>query len=348
MNAVAKVKLLPFELEITSGPHLGQKFSFAEKEFITIGRGTENLVCLQHDPRISRVHVEIKQENEIFYIYNKTEKNHILVNGHKESQYKITQSCSITIGESEVKFILPTVQKQIKNPLQALSSNPLPVAQQRTVPMPYPAAQYQQMPSAPMPANASGQQKRRPVKKQQKFNPLFLIVIAAVIIVLIFVIPNKPATEPNMDKPPDIVTPIFKDEQRLKEAMDRANAALLKIENQNSRQAMAQQFFISGMREFLNGNYQRAINFLNSAYQSDPTLVDAEKFSREAQRKLDRLIDFYYSEGIKYRESNNYRMCKSSFQTVQLYIRSNLKHPRYVEAKQFFDECSNLDKVRRF
>ena len=120
------------------------------------------------------------------------------------------------------------------------------------------------------------------------------------------------------------------------------------MDNQNSRQAMAQQFFISGMREFLNGNYQRAISFLNSAYQSDPTLVDADKFARDAQRKLDRLIDFYFAEGLKYRENSNYRMCKSSFQTVQLYIRNNMKHPKYLEAKQFFEECTNLDRVRRF
>ena len=79
MNAAARMKLLPFELEITSGPHLGQKFSFPEDVSITIGRGPENHVCLQHDPRVSRVHVEIKQENGAFYVYNKTDKNHILI-----------------------------------------------------------------------------------------------------------------------------------------------------------------------------------------------------------------------------------------------------------------------------
>lgn len=365
MNA-AKLKLLPFELEVTSGPHLGQKFSFVETSSITIGRGTENQICLQHDPRTSRVHVEIKQENEVFYVYNKTNKNSLFINGHKEDQYKIHQACTIGIGETELKFSVAPTPKQFKNPLQPIvpthapmgiqqSSFQSPIPFQNQIPGPIlkmapPAPQ--QMPyvgQAPQTNQGSGQRKRRPIKKNETFNPIFLVVIAAVILGIIFVLPSKKQDENTPSGGgAEIITPVFRDELRLKEAMDRAKEALTKMENQNSRQAMAQQFFISGMREFLNGNYHRAVSLLNSAFQSDPTLIDAEKFAREAQLKLDRLIDFYFSEGLKYRESNNFRMCKSSFQTVQLYIRGNLKHPRYIEAKQFYDECSNLDKVRRF
>lgn len=340
MSAVAKVKLLPFELEVSSGPHLGQKFSFVDVVSITIGRGPENQVSLPHDPRVSRVHLEIKQENEVFYIYNKTNKNSLLVNGRNEDQFKIVQSCTLTIGATELNFILPQpLPKPYKNPLQPLTPSLMPG------PMHSPAPTLQ----GPVTNQSNAIPKRRkPVKKQEKFNPIFLIIIAAIIVGFIFMMPNKSDDRGTSEKIPEIITPVFQDEQRLKEAMERAKDALLKLENQNSRQAMAKQFFISGMREYLNGNYQRSVSFLNSAYQSDPTLINAEKFAREAQKKLDRLIDFYFSEGLKYRESNNFRMCKSSFQTVQLYIRNNLKHPRYIEAKQFYDECSNLDKVRRF
>ncbi len=361
MSAAVKLKLLPFEIEITSGPHLGQKFPFVDSALITIGRGTENQVSLQHDPRVSRVHVEIKQENEVFYIYNKTIKNSMLINGHKEDQYKMVQSCTISIGETEFKFILPSTSKPYRNPLQPLASTPVPIGLQQpvsSVPAPVPTqpppmvkAPYQtSYPSMPpqRPQTSAPPRKRRPIKKEQKFNPVFLIVIVAVILGIIFVLPNRQTEEVRPDRPPDIITPVFKDEQRLKEAMDRAKEALKKMENINSRQAMAQQFFISGMREFLNGNYQRSISLLSSAHQSDPTLVDAEKFEGEAKLKLDRLIDFYFSEGLKYRESNNYRMCKSSFQTVQLYTHTNIANRRYLEAKQFYEECSNLDKVRRF
>lgn len=335
MNAAAKVKLLPFELEIVSGPHLGQKFSFVDTVSVSIGRGPENQICLQHDPRVSRVHSEIKQENEVFYVYNKTlGKNSMLVNGLKEEQYKITQSCTISIGETEIKFIYPqTPVKPLKNPLQ-----PSPFQSPGPVLRPQP-----QLPPQPQPPR-----RRKIPKKQEGLNPIFLIGIAAIIIIAIFVIPNKSDESAKPEKAPEIISSALQDERRLQESIEQAKQALLKMENMNSRQAMAQQFFISGMREFLNGNYLRAISFLNSAYQSDPTLVDAEKFAREAQRKLDRMIDFYFAEGLKYRENNNYRMCKSSFQTVQLYIRNNMKHPRYVEAKQFFDECTNLDRVRRF
>jgi hypothetical protein len=364
MSAAAKVKLLPFELEVVSGPHLGQKFSFVETASITIGRGTENQICLQHDPRVSRVHAEIRQENEVFYVFNKTDKNPMFVNGLKENEYKIMQPCVINIGETEFKFTFPpAASKQFKNPLQPLtpaatvpvglvqpqpqSQFPGPVLKQ-----PPPSNYRNQAAMNPNSMNAGAPQpppkRRKAPKKQDSFNPMFLIGIVGVIIVAIFVLPNKPEENAKPEKPVEIVTPVFQDDRRYQDSVERAKTALAKMDNQNSRQAMAQQFFISGMREFLNGNYQRAISFLNSAYQSDPTLVDADKFARDAQRKLDRLIDFYFAEGLKYRENSNYRMCKSSFQTVQLYIRNNMKHPKYLEAKQFFEECTNLDRVRRF
>ncbi len=361
MSAAAKVKLLPFELEIVSGPHLGQKFAFVDKISITIGRGAENAICLQHDPRASRVHAEIKQENENFYVYNKTKQNSLLINGRQEDQFKIMQSCTITIGETDLKFILPQpTPKMMPNPLKPLVPQgmttgaapvvlpqmpPGPVLKQH-VPSPYSGQLPPQNGAGGMPS--SPPRRRKPAPKKESFNPVLLLVVAGVILALVFVFPSKKDDSEKPVKEAEIVEATFRDEQRLKEAMDRSRDALTKMENQNSRQAMAQQFFISGMREFLNGNYHRAVSFLNSAYQSDPTLVDADKFSREAQRKLDRLIDFHFSEGLKYRDNNNFRMCKSSFQTVQLYIRNNLKHPRYVEAKQYYDECTNLDRVRRF
>lgn len=369
MGSAAKVKLLPFELEVVSGPHLGQKFSFVDTVSITMGRGAENQIALPHDPRVSRIHAEIKQENEVFYVYNKTGKNSMLVNGLKEDQYKITQSCSITIGETELKFIYPqSPPKNFKNPLQPLASNSVPVGlvQQPMPPSPLqvpgpifkqaPPTQFKNPnPVTPRPMNAgmntgAPQPRRRKIpKKQDGFNPMILIGIAGIIVAAIFLLPGKPDEGTKVpDKAPEFIVPMRKDELRLQESIDKAKQNLSKMENMNSRQAMAQQFFISGMREFLNGNYHRSISFLNSAYQSDPSLIDAEKFSREAQRKLDRLIDFYFAEGLKYRENSNYRMCKSSFQTVLLYIYNVKKHPRYVEANQFFEECSSLDRVRRF
>ncbi|MBL7545713.1 MAG: FHA domain-containing protein [Bdellovibrionaceae bacterium] len=353
MSAAEKVKLLPFELEVVSGPHLGQKYAFVDKLSITMGRGTENDICLQHDPRVSRVHAEIKQENEMIYIYNKTNKNSLLVNGRKEDQVKILQSCVISIGETELKFIYPQMTKSLKSPLQALPQNPMPVGlvqpSQLQPPGPMHTSGYPQphMPSAAPTTNTTPRRRKIP-KKQENFNSIFLVVIVAAIIAIVFVLPSKPDDKERVERSPDIVTPIVQEEKRFQEAQERAREALNKLENQNSRQTMAQQFFVSGMREFLNGNYQRAVSFLNSAYQSDPTLIEAEKFARDAQRKLDRMIDLYFAEGLKYRENSNFRMCKSSFQTVQLYIRNNLKHPRYIEAKQFYDECANLDKVRRF
>lgn len=343
MNAAPKVKLLPFELEVISGPHLGQKFSFVDVVSVSIGRGAENQICLQHDPRVSRVHAEIKQENEVFYIFNRTDKNSMLINGLKETQFKITQSCVITIGETEFKFIYPQVTpKPLKNPLQPLAPNPIPVGLTPYQGPVTPNTMARGNPSAPP-------KRRRPTpKKASGFNPIILIGLVAIAVIGFLLLPSKPDATSRLQPTLEIIPSVTQDERRYQESLERARNAISKFENQSSRQTLAQQFFVSGMREFLNGNYHRAISLLSSAYQGDPTLVDAEKFAREAQRKLDRLIDFYFAEGIKYRENSNFRMCKSSFQTVLLYVRNTPKHPRFLEAKQFFEECMNLDKVRRF
>ena len=233
MSVAAKVKLLPFELEVVSGPHLGQKFSFVDLPSITIGRGTENNICLQHDPRVSRVHVEIRQDHDVIHIINKTEKNTLLVNGRQETQFKVLQNCVFSLGETEIKFIYP--QKPNKNPLQPLAQSPVPVglvqpsqSQQNRTPGP---VLKNPPPSTPLPPTYASPQpmsggmgggmpqapkRRKPVKKSEGFNPILLIIVVAAILAVVFIFPSKNEDAKTPEKQPDIVAPVYKEEQRYK------------------------------------------------------------------------------------------------------------------------------------
>ena len=142
MSEALKLNLLPIDLEIVSGPHLGQVFNFHDKEIIKIGRDAENDVKLSNDPRASRFHAEIKFSDGNYYIYNLSQKNFILINGEKEDQKLLSGKLIVTIGETEIKvniFQVPEKSNPVsspipfKNPLQPLPNKPLvsPASSQR-------------------------------------------------------------------------------------------------------------------------------------------------------------------------------------------------------------------------
>lgn len=379
MSEAFKLKPFEIELEIVSGPHIGQRFSFKEKESITIGRGPENDVILANDLRASRFHAEIKFADGNFYIYNKANKNYILINGIKDEQALIANKSNVTIGESEFKIIYPGLAQanasakpntvSIGNDVNVSTSaitfkSPITNIQVKQTPLQIvsnegfvPAVNYQGAPSSVMPSSAainnsplgslpSQPRNKRPRPPVKKNNNQMFIIIGVVAVAVIFILSLKKEDDGNLKSSP-IVTPILEDEVRMKNSAEMLARTKEQLKNLDSRKMMARQFLVSGMREYRNGQYHKAIEYLASAFQSDPTLDEAAKYHMRAKQNLDKLIDHNFSEGKKYRESSNYRMCKASFQTVLFFIKNNMKHPRYIEAKQYYDECSSLEEMGR-
>jgi pSer/pThr/pTyr-binding forkhead associated (FHA) protein len=78
--ALALAKIRKVSLEVVSGPLRGVVFQFS-KPLILIGRGMENDVIIEKDIKISRLHVEIRQNNGLITVHNVTDKNAVLLNG---------------------------------------------------------------------------------------------------------------------------------------------------------------------------------------------------------------------------------------------------------------------------
>lgn len=369
MSEALKLKPFEIELEIVSGPHIGQRFSFKDKESITVGRGPENDVILANDLRASRFHAELKFADGNYYVYNRANKNYILINGIKDEQALVANKANITVGETEFKVIYPGLTQSsgisavnknstsaitFKSPLQptaaAVKPTPNPLQVVNNAPpvtfqqVPPPAMVMPNIPGGQIPQQPRVKRPKPPVKKSS--NQLPLIIGAVIFIALIFIMTSKKDDEAK-PRPNPIVTPILEDEVRLKNSEELLAKSREQLKSLDSRKMMARQFLVSGMREYRNGQYHKAIEYLASAFQSDPTLEEAAKYHMRAKQNLDKLIDHNFAEGKKYRESSNYRMCKASFQTVLFYIKNNMKHPRYIEAKQYYDECSSLDEVGR-
>lgn len=376
MSEALKLKPFEIELEIVSGPHIGQRFSFKDKESITIGRGPENDVILANDLRASRFHAELKFADGNYYVYNRASKNYILINGIKDEQALVANKANVTVGETEFKVIYPGMTQNsslnksnsasgvsavnnvstsaitFKSPLQPASTpkqSPLQVVNNASY---TPPVTFQPASPPVAPNMAAGQMPQQPRVKRPKppvkksSNQIPMIIGAVIFIALIFIMTSKKDDEVKPRGNP-IVTPILEDEVRLKNSEELLAKSREQLKSLDSRKMMARQFLVSGMREYRNGQYHKAIEYLASAFQSDPTLEEAAKYHMRAKQNLDKLIDHNFAEGKKYRESSNYRMCKASFQTVLFYIKNNMKHPRYIEAKQYYDECSSLDEVGR-
>ncbi len=342
------LKITPYELEIeiTAGPHLGQKFNFKDKNLITVGRDQGNDIVLSNDPKTSRLHAEIKFSDGNYYVYNMSNKNFILINGLKEDQALIKADTTLTAGDTELKISVPNEDSlAFTEPLSIQFKNPLQPIPNVTSPLKLTPLKHLESPSL-LKSEPLPRPRLQKSNKKKNGNELFLIIfVVAVLIGMILLIPKK--NEEEVSTSTGIITPLLQDEVRYKKSMEELEKAKELKKNKDSRKSMAKQFFVSGMREFNNGQYHKAIEFLASAFQSDPSLEDAAKYHLKAKQNLDRLIDFNFSEGKKYRESNNYRMCKAAYQNVLLYIKNNMKHSRYKEAKQFYDECASLDELGR-
>lgn len=92
-----------FEIEVLSGPHQGDKFQLSQA-IVTVGRGTDNKICLEKDPRISRQHVQIEIKEKEAVITNLSSRNLMTVDDVPAQEIRVTSDCRIQIGESVLLF----------------------------------------------------------------------------------------------------------------------------------------------------------------------------------------------------------------------------------------------------
>lgn len=92
-----------FEIEVLSGPHQGDKFHLSQA-IVTVGRGTDNKVCLEKDPRISRQHIQIEIKEKEAIITNLSSRNLMTVDEAPAQEIRVTSDCKIQIGESVLLF----------------------------------------------------------------------------------------------------------------------------------------------------------------------------------------------------------------------------------------------------
>lgn len=355
MSAAPQLGQAPsFELEIRSGPHQGQKFTFSEGTRVTIGRGSDCAVALQNDVRVSRLHAEIIFQNGHYIIKNSNPKNYILVDGVKVENEILNGAPILTIGESEILF------RQIKpaSPLQLLqkdapkASSPIVNLTPQKQPLSIPAAPGLPLGPAPsikhhIPPGGGGfgaassaprsHSSPMPTPSADGSNRIRLVLvtlIAGIAVYFFFFNEQKTSKKSKPLRTSEVVDQEFKSSQESIKQLEEKLGKKSILSNKR-----AEENFIKGFRDYQKGQYLRAKDYFRIVLNLNPDHLEARKYYEQARIRLDKQIDYNFLEGIKNKEKKNFRMCRSYFSQVMILIQNDRAHPKYEEVERYLREC---------
>jgi len=331
-------RTLRYKVTVSSGGTAGQSYVF-EKPIVTVGRGPENDLVFSNDAKMSRTHIEIRLQLGHVIVRNISQKNILLVNGEKCEEKTLTDVSFLQVGETllEIKMEVDKPKEQLQAPQPAVNKAVRLVgSQSEAKPQAY---RPPPPPSHSAPTSQARQSSRASVSSQSGNSRVRFYSIVALVGGLFFWFvtsekgPKKPEVQLRTEG--DVVRAIEESAQAVQELKRQKET-----KGQDSLQyRAAQEHYIKGFRDYRQGQYARAIQSFQAARSFDPSHELAGKYLLQAQRKYEAQIDFNMSQGRKYYQKQNYKMCQSSFASVMIMVKDSSK-PKYREAKQFYDECS--------
>lgn len=307
-------------VDVLEGPAKGTRAAVHESKW-TIGRGPENSMVIAQDIKVSRSHVEIRTQSAQVFAKNLNPKNAMLVDGNLTVEAILKPGSMIQIGDSVIRFQFeqPVLQNQLR-PVAGAG-----VAKRSS--LPGNAAGYGNADVFRSPAPAE-----IPLLSHPKFRFYALVVIIGLGGLWLF---NE---APSNKKPERIrdsvaVTPdLGTSESEVKRIQDERKHF------ETPQYKLAQAAYIKGFRDYQQGQYGRAMEAFQSARAFYPQHELALKYWTLSKRRLDEQVQSYMIIGRRYRGTQNYRLCQSSFATVIMLVKDD-KNPIYQEARQFHDEC---------
>jgi hypothetical protein len=328
---------LRYTLKIVQGDSLGSVFVF-DKAVVTIGRGSDNDVVLAKDSKTSRQHAEIRIENNEIRIVNLSSTNFTLLNGMKIENEVISGTGDIRIGGTTFKLKVdqgsqaPSILQPVQNfaqPMNLVHHENQKPAFNNPYAQPTPFAQ-------PPPPNRPRSQRVRTGNGGGNRLQFYMIVLSLGIGFWFFFGDGDAVKKPEVR---------LRTEGDVARSIQESAVAVQEIRKQqqvtgkNSLQyRSAQENYIKGFRDNRQGQYARAIQSFQAALSFYPNHELARKYILLSQRKFDEMINFNMSQGRKYYQKQNHKMCQAAFANVMVMLKDPSKQ-KYIEAKQLHDEC---------
>ncbi len=210
----------------------------------------------------------------------------------------------------------------------------------RTPPPPPSMNSYQTPPAMPSSQSASSMSDLRPAKTASSGGGSRVRFYSTIVVVGLFF--AWVLNDTSKTKKTEVNIRTEGDVSRAIEESARAVQEIQKKQNESGQDSIqyraAQEHYIRGFRDYRQGQYARAMQSFSAALSFYPSHELARKYYVQAQRKFEAQIDFAMSQGRKYYQKNNFKMCQSAFANAMIMVK-NASSPKYKEAKQFYDEC---------
>lgn len=356
------------KIVITKGPHAGETFDLA-KETIRIGRSSDNDISLTNDLKASRHHLEINFDGQNFKVKNLSEKNLVIMNGKAITSERIKNNSVVAIGQTEMDLILPIETSSVDTvqpassamPVKPPSSpSPMSVPTQATMPAPAPAPapllkpsisqhQYQQQQTY-----SSNNQRPHPSQAYQNpysqnrtaysasaaptgGNKIYFIIAVLVVIAAIFYFSSDSGKRGKARDP--FISGAQKEfeeqmtQKKIEELTERKN----KLNDPLIKKSM--EYMTKGLRDYRQKQYASARESFAVVLNTDPNNELARKYYYLSTSKFDEQIKYQLMQGRRYYETQNYRLCKSSFDVVLRMLINKKSDPSYKEAEENSKKC---------
>ncbi len=331
MSAAPSMKTITsFTIQIFKGPHSGQKFVM-NKTSITVGRGSENDLVLSEDPKVSRLHAEIKISEKSLMIRNLSQKNYIVYRGQKVHTQTINFGETFFIGDSELQFLGPedlTGKDPSSSTVVAL--RPPPVL--KTQPAFPPAARP---PISPPPQGPRPTPQKSHLAKSSGRLRFYLIIGAVTLAIYLFLSSGtKKKLEAIKFGPSENIQRELLQADETKRTYEEE-----KRKSETLQARRARENFTKGFRDYMQGQYGRARETFQVVLTLDPNHIEGRRYLTLSKLKFDQQVKNFMQQGRINFENKNHRLCKSNFLSAMTMLNQQTNDPTFQEAKKLYELC---------
>jgi hypothetical protein len=319
-----------FTLSVRSGPEAGAVYQLLPPR-VSIGRDPSSNNVVINDPRVSRNAIVIDFAPEEISVTDVSGRARMTVNGVPGERLSIKGGDVISLGETEIVFIvealqLPAVVQPGGVAPQALGGN---------------LAGYHG--TSQNSSTSSGS--TRPTPRPQGRNKTFYIVVALIFGALIY-IGSSEEGEKQLDRTLRTTSEI---EKEISETDTRIQSVVKKrsfrTEEEKTRYEEAQKHYLTGFRDYQKGNFTRAMRSFETARAIDPEHPLALRYYRLAEKQRDETVTQLILEGRRYREKNMFSRCSAAIEKA-LVLMNNKDDLKYKQAAAMKKECDLLQEDR--
>ena len=144
----------------------------------------------------------------------------------------------------------------------------------------------------------------------------------------------------------------LRSEQQIQQEIEEANKLRDAAEKMSLKRVdgtvtarQAQENYVRGFRDYQKGQYERALFSFQACLALNPEHILCNRYLRLGQRKFDELVQSEMVLGMKYRDQNQYKACRSSFRNVMVMVK-DANSQVFQQAKANYEACDALVEGR--